>query len=167
MTDHLVWGYALLFHGFAFVLYSLSLFLVNRDPSLNNIKTYFLSLAYYHRRAWFPELASTAVGHEPSTRKQFTSHSIPFSRLTVPPNTLAAISIWTTVWLSSKVNQRAPFIICAAGLAIVGRLLLTGTLIDFLFDHFPGYIVLLTTSTGQYLKHLDVHPSSSPFLCLK
>ena len=28
LTDHLVWGYALLFHGFAFVLYSLSLFLV-------------------------------------------------------------------------------------------------------------------------------------------
>jgi hypothetical protein len=26
--DHLVWAYALLFHGFAFVLYSLSLFLV-------------------------------------------------------------------------------------------------------------------------------------------
>lgn len=28
-TDHLVWGYALLFHGFAFVLYSLSLFMVS------------------------------------------------------------------------------------------------------------------------------------------
>lgn len=28
LTDHLVWAYALLFHGFAFVLYSLSLFLV-------------------------------------------------------------------------------------------------------------------------------------------
>ncbi|KAI0343420.1 MFS general substrate transporter [Trametopsis cervina] len=27
LTDHLVWGYALLFHGFAFVLYTLSLFL--------------------------------------------------------------------------------------------------------------------------------------------
>lgn len=27
-TDHLVWGYALLFHGFAFALYSLSLFTV-------------------------------------------------------------------------------------------------------------------------------------------
>ncbi|KAF8600293.1 MFS general substrate transporter [Ceratobasidium sp. AG-I] len=27
LSDHLVWGYALLFHGFAFVLYSLSLFL--------------------------------------------------------------------------------------------------------------------------------------------
>jgi hypothetical protein len=29
LTDHLVWGYALLFHGFAFVLYSYSLFLVS------------------------------------------------------------------------------------------------------------------------------------------
>ncbi|KAI0090538.1 major facilitator superfamily domain-containing protein [Irpex rosettiformis] len=27
VTDHLVWGYALLFHGFAFVLYTLSLFM--------------------------------------------------------------------------------------------------------------------------------------------
>jgi hypothetical protein len=27
--DHLVWGYAMLFHGFAFVLYSLSLFMVS------------------------------------------------------------------------------------------------------------------------------------------
>jgi len=27
LTDHLVWGYAMLFHGFSFVLYSLSLFL--------------------------------------------------------------------------------------------------------------------------------------------
>lgn len=29
LTDHLVWGYAFLFHGFAFVLYTLSLFLVS------------------------------------------------------------------------------------------------------------------------------------------
>ena len=34
LTDHLVWAYAFLFHGFAFVLYSLSLFLVN-NPFLS------------------------------------------------------------------------------------------------------------------------------------
>ncbi|KAB5590571.1 transport protein [Ceratobasidium theobromae] len=34
LGDHLVWAYALLFHGFAFVLYSLSLFLVRRPPTI-------------------------------------------------------------------------------------------------------------------------------------
>jgi len=29
LTDHLVWAYAFLFHGFAFALFSLSLFLVS------------------------------------------------------------------------------------------------------------------------------------------
>jgi len=33
LTDHLVWGYAFLFHGYAFVLYSLSLFLVSLTSS--------------------------------------------------------------------------------------------------------------------------------------
>ncbi|KAG2010179.1 high-affinity nicotinic acid transporter [Coprinopsis cinerea AmutBmut pab1-1] len=37
MKDHLVWGYALLFHGFAFVLYSLSLFMVSDLTSSSTI----------------------------------------------------------------------------------------------------------------------------------
>ncbi|KAF8798941.1 MFS general substrate transporter [Phlegmacium glaucopus] len=101
LTDHLVWGYAFLFHGFAFVLYSLSLFL----PSI---------IAQLGFQSWQAQL------------------------LTVPPNTLAAISIWTTVWLSSKVNRRAPFIIGAAGVAII------------------GYIVLLTTKTAG-AQYFGVH----------
>ena len=40
--------------------------------------------------------------------------------MTVPPNTLAALSIWTMVWLSSRFNKRAPFIIGSAGVAIIG-----------------------------------------------
>ena len=56
-------------------------------------------------------------------------------RLTIPPNALASVSIWTTVWVSSKVNRRAPFIIGSAGVAIL------------------GYIILLTTKTpgAQYV----------------
>ncbi|KIM43201.1 hypothetical protein M413DRAFT_398146 [Hebeloma cylindrosporum] len=98
LTDHLVWGYAFLFHGFAFVLYSLSLFL----PTI---------IAGLGFQSWQAQL------------------------MTVPPNSVAAISIWITVWVSSRINLRAPFIIGAAGVAIV------------------GYIILLTTKTpgAQYV----------------
>ncbi|KAJ7288331.1 major facilitator superfamily domain-containing protein [Mycena rebaudengoi] len=88
--DHLVWGYALLFHGFAFVLYSLSLFL----PTI---------IAGLGFSSWQAQL------------------------MTVPPNTLASLSIWFTVWLSSRYNVRAPFIVGAAAIAIIGYIiLLTG-----------------------------------------
>uniref|UniRef100_A0A8H8CMB3 Major facilitator superfamily (MFS) profile domain-containing protein n=1 Tax=Psilocybe cubensis TaxID=181762 RepID=A0A8H8CMB3_PSICU len=98
LTDHLVWGYAMLFHGFAFVLYSLSLFL----PTI---------IAGLGFESWQAQL------------------------MTVPPNSLAAISIWVTVWFSSKYNARAPFILGAAVVAII------------------GYIILLTTKTAgaQYV----------------
>ncbi|KAF8895519.1 major facilitator superfamily domain-containing protein [Infundibulicybe gibba] len=100
-TDHLVWAYALLFHGFAFVLYSLSLFL----PTI---------IAGLGFQSWQAQL------------------------MTVPPNTLASLSIWFTVWLSSRYNRRAPFIIGSALVAIV------------------GYIVLLTTTTAG-AQYLGVH----------
>ncbi|KAJ7761491.1 major facilitator superfamily domain-containing protein [Mycena maculata] len=89
-TDHLVWAYALLFHGFAFVLYSLSLFL----PTI---------IAGLGFSSWQAQL------------------------MTVPPNTLASLSIWFTVWLSSRYDARAPFIIGSAFVAIIGYIiLLTG-----------------------------------------
>ncbi|KAJ7459877.1 major facilitator superfamily domain-containing protein [Mycena latifolia] len=84
--DHLVWAYALLFHGFAFVLYSLSLFL----------PTIIAGLGFSN---WQAQL------------------------MTVPPNALASLSIWVTVWLSSRYNARAPFIIGAAFVAIIGKFL--------------------------------------------
>ncbi|KAF5340675.1 hypothetical protein D9611_007479 [Ephemerocybe angulata] len=90
LFDHLVWGYALLFHGFAFVLYSLSLFM----------PTIIANLGY---KSWQAQL------------------------LTVPPNALASISIWTTVWISSKYDCRAPFIIGAAVTAILGYVILLAT----------------------------------------
>ncbi|KAF5360501.1 hypothetical protein D9756_005021 [Leucocoprinus leucothites] len=101
LTDHLVWAYALLFHGFAFVLYSLSLFL----PSIIQ------GLGF---ASWQAQL------------------------LTVPPNTLASISIWVTVWLSAKYDRRAIFIIIAAFIAII------------------GYIILLTTRTAG-AQYVGVH----------
>ncbi|KAK0487455.1 major facilitator superfamily domain-containing protein [Armillaria novae-zelandiae] len=42
----------------------------------------------------------------------------------VSPNALASISIWLTVWLSSKYNLRAPFIIASAIVAIIGACVL-------------------------------------------
>ncbi|KAJ7069706.1 major facilitator superfamily domain-containing protein [Mycena amicta] len=88
--DHLVWGYAFLFHGFAFVLYSLSLFL----PTI---------IAGLGFSSWQAQL------------------------LTVPPYALASLSIWFTVWLSARLNLRAPFIIGSAFVAIIGYIiLLTG-----------------------------------------
>ncbi|KIM77228.1 hypothetical protein PILCRDRAFT_12219 [Piloderma croceum F 1598] len=89
-TDHLVWAYALLFHGFAFVLYSLSLFL----PTI---------IAGLGFATWKAQL------------------------MTVPPNTLAALSIWTTVWLSANSKIRAPFIISSAVVAIIGYIILIAT----------------------------------------
>lgn len=41
--------------------------------------------------------------------------------MTVPPNVLASFSIWTTVYFSSKYNARAPFIIGAAIVSIIGK----------------------------------------------
>ncbi|KAJ3910484.1 major facilitator superfamily domain-containing protein [Lentinula edodes] len=81
-TDHLVWGYALLFHGYAFALYSLSLFM----PTI---------IADLGFQSWQAQL------------------------LTVPPNTLAALSIALTVWLSIRCECRAILIIIAAIVAII------------------------------------------------
>ncbi|KAJ4468095.1 major facilitator superfamily domain-containing protein, partial [Lentinula lateritia] len=83
-TDHLVWGYALLFHGYAFALYSLSLFM----PTI---------IADLGFQSWQAQL------------------------LTVPPNTLAALSIALTVWLSIRCECRAILIIIAAVVAIIGE----------------------------------------------
>ncbi|KIJ64455.1 hypothetical protein HYDPIDRAFT_90046 [Hydnomerulius pinastri MD-312] len=99
--DHLVWAYAFLFHGFSFVLYSLSFFL----PTI---------IAGLGFQTWQAQL------------------------MTVPPNTLASLSIWGTVWLSSRWNARAPFIIASAVVAIV------------------GYIVLITCTTPG-LQYFGVH----------
>ncbi|EPQ54440.1 MFS general substrate transporter [Gloeophyllum trabeum ATCC 11539] len=96
-TDHLVWAYAFLFHGFSFALYTLSLFL----PTI---------IAGLGFAAWKAQLMS------------------------VPPNALAAFSIWGAAWASSRYKMRAPFII---GGGIVGII---------------GYVVLLATKTpgAQY-----------------
>ncbi|KAI5986147.1 major facilitator superfamily domain-containing protein [Pisolithus albus] len=80
--DHLVWAYAFLFHGFSFVLYSLSFFL----PTI---------IADLGFATWQAQL------------------------MTVPPNALASISIWGAVWLSSRWNLRASFIIGAALVPII------------------------------------------------
>ncbi|KIJ17683.1 hypothetical protein PAXINDRAFT_111174 [Paxillus involutus ATCC 200175] len=99
--DHLVWAYAFLFHGYAFVLYSLSLFL----PTI---------IAGLGFKTWQAQLMSA------------------------PPNAVASLSIWATVWLSSRWNMRAPFIIATAVAAII------------------GYIILITCKTPG-LQYFGVH----------
>ncbi|KAF9463034.1 major facilitator superfamily domain-containing protein [Collybia nuda] len=99
--DHLVWGYAMLFHGFAFALYSLSLFM----------PTIIASLGF---QSWQAQL------------------------MTVPPNILASISICATVWSSARFNIRAPFIVGAAGVAIM------------------GYVILLASKTAG-AQYIGVH----------
>lgn len=84
--DHLIWAYSLLFHGFAFVVYTLSLFL----------PTIIADLGY---KTWQAQL------------------------MTVPPYTLAFLVMGVTVWQSSKLNRRAPFIIASACLAIIGYII--------------------------------------------
>jgi len=76
-------------------------------------------------------------------------------RLTVPPNSLASISLWGTIWLSTKYNQRAIFIIAAASVAIIGDKFSTRHM--FLSSNLgQGYIVLLTTKTAG-AQYAGVH----------
>lgn len=76
-------------------------------------------------------------------------------RLTVPPNSLASISLGVTVWLSTKHNRRAVFIIIAAFVAIIGNkfsakhTFLSSNLVE-------GYIVLLTTKTAS-AQYVGIH----------
>ncbi|KAG9088106.1 hypothetical protein FS749_002413 [Ceratobasidium sp. UAMH 11750] len=65
LGDHLVWGYALLFHGFAFVLYSLSLFLptiiaglgyASWQAQLLTVPPYALSAVCIGATAWLASL---------------------------------------------------------------------------------------------------------------
>ncbi|KAI5123157.1 hypothetical protein M0805_000860 [Coniferiporia weirii] len=87
VTDRLVWAYAFLFHGYAFVLYSLSLFM----PTI---------IAGLGFQTWKAQL------------------------MTVPPNALAALSIWAGAYLASKYKRRAVFIIIAGVVAIIGYIVL-------------------------------------------
>ncbi|KAF9242592.1 major facilitator superfamily domain-containing protein [Melanogaster broomeanus] len=116
--DHLVWAYALLFHGFAFALYSLSLFLPTIIAGLG-FKTWQAQL-YVH----FVALDC----HTGSKNRQDDGS----------PNTVASLAIGGTVWLSSRWNMRAPFIISAAAVSII------------------GYIILLTCTTPG-VQYFGVH----------
>ncbi|THH16559.1 hypothetical protein EW146_g4101 [Bondarzewia mesenterica] len=96
-TDHLVWGYALLFHGFAFVLYTLSLFLPTIIADLGFV-------------TWKAQL------------------------MTIPPNVVATLGIWSGAWLAARTKTRAPLIIGSAAIAIV------------------GYIIMLSTHTREWIS---------------
>lgn len=151
-----MWGYALLFHGFAFVLYSLSLFLVSslfHCPlgllvyPLTNQSHQPTIIAGLGFATWKAQLCVSLLL---SYHKVVTHRSLNFS-MSVPPNALAALSIWGTVWLSSRYKIRAPFIIIAASVAILGEFslrILANTTWLTCFSTFLGYIILITTKTG-------------------
>lgn len=124
-----IYGYCFLFHGFAFALYTLSLFL----------PTIIQSLGY---KSWQAQLLSTPVSF--SKRKRFSkpgiamvysSPSILFFLILLQPYAFAFIITMLTAFVSNKVKLRAPFIIGSGFIAII------------------GYIVLLTSPTpgGRYV----------------
>lgn len=67
--------------------------------------------------------------------------------MTVPPNTLAAISIGITAWLSTKYSIKAPFIISSIFIAIVGELM----------DSPPLTYARKLKSERVYHSHRDAH----------
>jgi hypothetical protein len=147
-----VWAYALLFHGFAFVLYSLSLFLVGfRFFVSSSTKIEFLLLqptiiAGLGFATWKAQLYVS-----PFPVSDTSYPHVHWGRMTVPPNTLAALSIWTTVWLSARSKIKAPFIITSAVVAIIGEhcCLLNRLLRPNAYTT-QGYIILLSTKTRMY-----------------
>ncbi|TFY69078.1 hypothetical protein EVG20_g3300 [Dentipellis fragilis] len=108
LTDPSVWGYALLFHGFSFVLYSLSLFM----PTI---------IADLGFATWKAQL------------------------MTVPPNALAALGIWFGAWAAARTKLRAPWIIAAGGVAIIGYIIMAST-----EKAGPQYVGVHLASLGVY-----------------
>lgn len=98
-------------------------------------------IANHHRWTWFRELASATVRFNSRSRNPRCFDSTYYYSMTVPPNALASISIWLTVWLSSKYNLRAPFIIASAIVAIIGMQI-------FFFS--PGHNADVITSFYAY-----------------
>jgi MFS family permease len=99
-ADPLVWGYAFLFHGSAFTLYSLSLFMPTIIANLG--------FATWKAQLW----VCSIIPRSKSTESP--------SSMTVPPNTIAAIGIAFGAWLAAKTGRRAPLIMGASSIAIIG-----------------------------------------------
>jgi len=70
--------------------------------------------------------------------------------MTVPPNVVATLSVWGTVWLSSRMNVRAPFIIVAGVVAIIGYIILI-SLANPRVRYFSVHLVAVGIYTGNSL----------------
>ena len=68
--------------------------------------------------------------------------------MTVPPNTAGCLSIWLIVWISSRVDKRAPFILGSAVVAIIGVCVPYKCQV-YLYSLESGYIILLTARSGM------------------
>ncbi|KAG8214481.1 major facilitator superfamily domain-containing protein [Butyriboletus roseoflavus] len=70
--------------------------------------------------------------------------------MTVPPNTVASLSVWGTVWLSSRLNMRAPFIIISGAIVIIGYIILISSP-KFGVQYFGVHLVAAGVYTGNSL----------------
>lgn len=107
-TDPLVWGYSFLFHGAAFALYTLSLFMPTIIANLG--------FATWKAQLYVSAACSLFLSFMPANARPLTS----YDRMTVPPNTLAAIGIGFGAWIAARTGRRAPLIIAAMSIAIIG-----------------------------------------------
>lgn len=77
------------------------------------------SLAHHHSRPWVSNMAGTVV------RVAIMSGYLAgfTNRMTVPPYlyTVASLSVWGTVWLSTRRNSHALFIITCRAVTIIGK----------------------------------------------
>lgn len=73
-----------------------------------------------NRESRFWKLAGTAV----SLYLHLGNHAdYKHFSMTIPPNAVACLSIWLIIWVSSRVDKRAPFILGSAVVAIIGECL--------------------------------------------
>ncbi|KAF8555229.1 MFS general substrate transporter [Imleria badia] len=80
----------------------------------------------------------------------FKTWQAQLSVMSVPPNGVAALSVWGTVWLSSRMNVRAPFIITAGVVAIIGYIILISST-NPLVQYFSVHVVAAGVYTGNSL----------------
>ena len=101
-------------------------------------------VAHDYSRPRVRDMAGTVVRVSPTPVCQAN----PMSRMTVPPNVIATLSVWGTVWLSSRMNVRAPFIIAAGVVAIIGKENISSDY-NVRTNPFPGYIILISSANRE------------------
>jgi MFS family permease len=131
LKDVKVWLYCAAYHTLSLPLYTLSLFLVRPEP-------YIVTAEHDHWQL-----------HQPTIIKNLGYSAANAQLLTIPPYALATILTFSTAVISEKVGRRAPFIIGAALVAIIGYCILLGNTDP---THKPGvsYAGVFFAAAGIY-----------------